>query len=166
MKTAPLLFITLLSGCAAIDVSKTDAAKDLIGTCYEFKETGELIRTRGSDKEQVMEFTWSYLFLSSETQAHHRESNGGAELISKLSPGTRLKIRKIVNYPYGSAGRCWVIKADLLNVDTNKELVEIPSCWVWDEPIWVAPSSPYALEKDEKKKLRIETPVLKSSPCS
>ncbi|WP_020411269.1 hypothetical protein [Microbulbifer variabilis] len=166
MKAITLTLIILLSGCAAIDVSETDLARDLIGKCYEFREAGELLRTEGSDKERVMKFTWSYLFLSAESQDHHRESNGGDELVRVLEPGTQLKIRKVINYPYGSAGRCWIVKAELLNIDTKGEYVELPSCWVWDKPIWVYPQSPYELEHDSAKKLRIETPVLRASSCS
>lgn len=159
-----IFFVVLLAGCAAIDVSETDPVKELIGACYKFKEAGELVRTEGSDKERVMKYTSSYLFLSSVTESHHRENNGGAKLLKILEPGSKLKIVKVINYPYGSAGRCWVVKADLLAVDTGDELVEIPSCWVWDEPIWVSPKSPDTLKGNQK--LEINTPVLEPTSCS
>ncbi|WP_139172568.1 hypothetical protein [Onishia taeanensis] len=166
MKLIVFAFLALLSGCAAVDVSETDVARDLVGNCYEFREPAEVIRVKGSDKEQVMKFTQSYLFVSAVSEDRNRGGYGGGELIRILAPGTRLKIRRVIDYPYGSAGRCWVVKADLLNIDTNGDLVEMPSCWVWDNPIWVAPESPHTLERVSTKKLRIDTPVLRASSCS
>ncbi len=57
-----IFVVVLLSGCAAIDMSESEPVKDLIGACYKFKQAGELVRTIGSDKESVMEYTSSYLF--------------------------------------------------------------------------------------------------------
>ncbi|MDO6721592.1 hypothetical protein Q4575_19490 [Psychrosphaera sp. 1_MG-2023] len=167
MKISTLLYLFLLSGCAATDISKSNVASDIVGKCYEFTEQGKLLRVEGSDKERVMKFTLSYLFLTSESQNHHLKNNDG-ELVTSLELGTKIKITKVIDYPYGSAGRCWVIKAELLGFDTKGESVEIPSCWVWDEPIWVTPMSPFmqAIDSNEQQKLRIATSVLAPSTCS
>ncbi|MFC6327146.1 hypothetical protein [Alloalcanivorax gelatiniphagus] len=165
MKISVLVLLAFLSGCAAVDVSKTDVVGGIVGKCYEFTEEGELLKVSGSDKERVMKFTWSYLFLSTEGQSLRRK-NKDVELVKTLEPGTKLEITKVIKYPYGSAGQCWVVKARLLDVDTKGKAVEIPSCWVWDKPIWVSPESPSQLEQGPEHELRVDTPVLTPSPCS
>lgn len=165
MKIMLLLSILFLSGCAATDVSQSDRVKGIIGQCYQLTETGELMDKPGSDKESVMQFTLSYLFLSSKTHRHAQQWAGDGKLIQQLPVGTKLKIAKVIDYPYGSAGRCWVVKAKLLGVDTKGKLVEIPSCVVWDQPIWVSPATPYQLASEPAKELRIHTPVLAPTGC-
>lgn len=87
----------------------------------------------------------------------HRWSEKGA-LLATLPPGDRLIIDYVVDYPYGSTGRCWVIKVRLLDSDVEDQ-VEIPSCWVWDDPIWIEPRSPHSTKDADR--LRMVTHILR-----
>ncbi len=157
-----LLFFSVLTGCASVDVSNKSFSQSIMNKCYELTEVGQLILAKGSDKERVLKFSTNYLFLSVESQTHHREK--GAEQVALLQPGSRLRINKVINYPYGSVGNCWVIKAGLLDFDTEGRSVEIPSCFVWDRPIWVEPNSPHAFD-DGVVPLMISTPALRDAKC-
>lgn len=162
MRLIILLCVSVLAGCTAVDVSNEDFAEGIINQCYELTEVGQLILARGSNKERVLSFSLEYFFLSVESQTHYREQD--AKQISLLEPGNRLKIQKIINYRYGSVGDCWVVKTDLLDFDTAGRSVEIPSCFVWDRPIWVEPGSPHAFDNGIVP-LRINTPALRHVEC-
>ena len=164
LRSLIIIVISLLTGCASVDVTNENFSKNISGVCLETTDQVDVIAVRGLDKERVLKFTSNYLILSGKNENHRFKKRGTR--VKELEFGTKLKITKIIDYPYGSSGHCWVVKAKIYDSELIDKSVELPSCWVWDEPIWVAPKSPHEISKGNFN-LDFSTKYLKgSSGCT
>lgn len=58
-------------------------------------------------------------------------------IISTLPKGTVIKITKLVQYPWGTNGYYWTIRAELINTEGNHVEVELPTNSVLAFPTWL-----------------------------
>ncbi len=151
-----LFILLMVSSCSSMDVTFEEYAKELNGQCLVLTEPLALFEVRGSDKISVSSFSSSYLMLGSADGPHRFIKK--SKMVDGFQKGDSLIVRKIINFPYGSAGSCWVVKVS--HQRYKDRLIEIPSCWVWDQPIWVSPSSP-ATQTAKGGQLHITTDKLK-----
>ena len=151
--------LMLLTGCFSKDITRDQLASGIVNSCFELTEPGLLIQARGEDKARHF-LTFHFLALSVEGQNHRWQRDG--LILRRLPIGTRLIIDQVVDYPYGFSGNCWIVKVKLLETEV-KDSVEIPSCFLYDQPIWVTPRSPHDIKHGEQ--LRIETEALTPSAC-
>lgn len=150
-----IFLIPILSSCAAKDVTINSFAKTIADKCFQLTKDLTIYEVQGSDKDKVSSFTSSYLMVGDPSEKQRFIKKGKA--VGTIVKGEKLLITKVVDFPYGSAGRCWVVKA---RYNKNDPLIEIPSCWVWEQPIWVEPLSPIEQQKTDKK-LQIKAEQLK-----
>lgn len=145
-----LMLLPLLCSCVSYDVTDDVYVHSLNNKCYKTTKDLQIYEVRGSDKQNVSSLTSSYLMIGDSTEGQRFTKKN--KVIGVIKKGNKLLIEKVVDFPYGSAGRCWVVK---VNYDKYKgQLLEIPSCWVWEQPIWVSPSSPVE-QKNSGKALTI-----------
>lgn len=163
MRILRLVTALLLTGCATTDVSRFWLASDIQDKCYRLTETTKLIKKRGSDKERALKYTNWYYFLRGESEETNRTQNEQYKSWESLDPGTQIRISKVVHVPFGSAGPCWVVKARIESGPHAGTVAEVPSCWVYDRPLWVSPPTPPDDLQHPDIKLSLVAPQVK--PC-
>jgi hypothetical protein len=66
---------------------------------------------------------------------------GKIRLVGLLPKKTKIKVTKVYNYQLGTMGRCWIVKAKIVDGKFADKVIELPSCIgkepKWVEPIWV-----------------------------
>lgn len=146
----------LLISCAAKDVTRDAFAAKIVDKCFQATKDLVIYEVQGSDKDKVSSYSSSYLIVGDPSENQRFTKTGKS--VGVVKNGEKLLITKVVDFPYGSAGNCWVVKARHKN--TKEQLIEIPSCWVWDQPIWIKPLSPIE-QKNTGEELRIKAEQLK-----
>ena len=58
-------------------------------------------------------------------------------IISTLPKGTVIKIKKLVQYPWGTNGYYWAIRATLMTSEGNQLEIELPTNRVLSFPTWL-----------------------------
>ncbi len=154
-----LLLMPLLISCAAKDVTGDAFAAKIVGKCFQATKDLVIYDVKGSDKDKVSSYSSSYLIVGDPSENQRFTKTG--QPVGFVKNREMLLITKVIDFPYGSAGNCWVVKARHKN--TKGKLLEIPSCWVWDQPIWIEPLSPIE-QKNTDEELLIKAEQLKEVP--
>lgn len=154
-----IFLVPFLVSCAAKDVTSDAFAAKIADKCFKVTKDLNIYEIKGSDKDKVSSFSSSYLMIGDPSEKQRFTKTG--KFIGTVKNGEMLLITKVIDFPYGSAGNCWVVKARHKN--TKGKLLEIPSCWVWDQPIWIEPLSPIE-QKNTDEELLIKAEQLKEVP--
>jgi hypothetical protein len=164
LKFLAFLFLSILSGCSVVVHDKTNApmALTFVGSYYQTVKDGFLYDARCADiKASVQSTEWctgiqafdsgnEYFKTPTNYQAYKSAQEGWDEklftklafekqrsIISDLPKGTVIKITKLVQYPWGTNGYYWAIRAELINSEGNKLEVELPTNRVLAFPTWL-----------------------------
>lgn len=159
-----LLFLSILSGCSVVVHDKTNdpMALPFIGSYYQTVKDGFLYEARCADINAPVQSTeWCtgiQVFDSgneySKTPSNYQEYQSAQEewneklftklafekqrsIISPLPKGTVIKITKLVQYPWGTNGYYWAIRAELINAEGTPLEVELPTNSVLAFPTWL-----------------------------
>ncbi|WP_010366647.1 hypothetical protein [Pseudoalteromonas citrea] len=128
-----VIFILMLSGCTSVVVSDADFAKNINQKCFSVEKPLNIYRFGKSTSNPHIVFTEE----SKSTMPIDFDEK--YELVGTLSTKELIKIIEIVDYPYGSAGRCWKIYA--VSKKHNGKKFELPSCWMDHTTVWFSPHS-------------------------
>lgn len=142
-----------MSSCVSYDRTIDEDAKNLVGTCYEFKKnvvlseywgwgTDFLVQQAGANKctprHDLSEFT--------------KEDLGFLEIpecswipVDIIGERTRFEVTKVVDASNGSNGRCWTLNGKITSGKHAGTIVSIPAChWNWTySPVWLVMESKY-----------------------
>jgi len=163
-----IIFLFILcvgvSSCVSYDGTDDEVAKDLVGTCYEFKEnvvlseywgwgTNFLVQQAGANectpRHSLSEFTKEDLGLFDLPKCSWIP-------IGVLEERTKFEVIKVIDASDGSNGRCWTLDGKITSGKYAGIIVSIPAChWNWTyTPVWLVMESKYEyqlpLEIDDK----------------
>ena len=164
LKFLALFLLSILSGCSVVVHDKTNdpIALSFIGSYYQTVKDGFLYEARCADINASIQSTeWCtgiQAFDSgseySKTPTNYQAYKSAQEewdtklftklafekqrsIISALSKGTVIKITKLVQYPWGTNGYYWAIRADFINTEGNLIEVELPTNSALAFPSWL-----------------------------
>ncbi|MBA6262191.1 hypothetical protein [Colwellia sp. Bg11-12] len=177
MKFLIVLFISILSGCSVVVHDKTNdpIAASFVGNYYKTAKDGFLYKARCADiNGNVQSTEWctglqafnsgnEYATTPANYQTYKSSQKEWDEklftklafekqrsIISQLPQGTVLKITKLVQYPWGTNGYYWAIRAAMITPEGNQLEIELPTNRVLAFPTWL---KGYGVQKLPKFKL-------------
>ena len=133
-----IIFISgyLLTSCALVDYDVTDNVinSQLINKCYELTNktyiteyyglgNGYDIQAAGVNEcypDNIQNINKRYSLFSGRKCPEN--------IIGTLDPGTTITITKAIDKAFGSAGRCWSLKAKITNGVYIGKTVNLPTC--------------------------------------
>lgn len=160
LKFLPFLLVLSLPACTGIvDKSDMPIAKNIVGSYYLTAKDGYLYEARCADIDATIQSTeWCIgiqafdsgneyfktpqdydTYLSNklwwdeklfEKLAFERQRS----IVSPLPKGTTIRITKLVQFPWGSNGYYWAIRAVLIETDNE---IELPTNTVLAFPTWL-----------------------------
>ena len=164
LKYLAILFLAILSGCSVVVHDKTNApiAEGIVGANFMTVKDGFLYKARCADIHASVQSTeWCtgiQAFNSgnqyARTPANFEDYQSAKKqwdeklftklafekqrsIISPLPKGTILKVTKLVQYPWGTNGYYWAIRATLVSSEGNQLEVELPTNSVLAFPTWL-----------------------------
>jgi hypothetical protein len=164
LKFLAVLFISILSGCSVVVHDKTNdpMAITFIGSYFMTSKDGFLYEARCADINATVQSTeWctgvqafnsgnQYATTPANYQAYKSSQKKWDEklftklafekqrsIISPLPKGTILKITKLVQYPWGTNGYYWAIRATMTTPEGNQLEIELPTNRVLAFPTWL-----------------------------
>lgn len=154
-----ILSIFLFSGCAvtSVDLSKNVEYSHIVGQCYELVQPSFVFEGRCADLTGINNN--SELCNSIQAQGKggfptnwndylkHRPSidkrlfdrlafEKQRTMLFPLEPGTKIYLTKLVHHGWGTDGKYWVVRGEILANGSSIE-VELPSFYVHLAPFWV-----------------------------
>lgn len=164
MKYLALVFLLILSGCSVVVHDKTDdpIAKNFVGSYFKTTKDGFLYEAMCADVSATVQSTeWctgiqafnsgnQYATTPNNYNAYKSSQKHWDEklftklafekqrsIISPLPKGTILKVTKLVQYPWGTNGYYWAIRATISTSANQQVEVELPTNSVLAFPTWL-----------------------------
>ncbi|GIU05304.1 hypothetical protein TUM4261_06970 [Shewanella sp. c952] len=164
LKYLALVFFLALSGCSVVVHDKTNdpMASNFVGSFFKTAKDGFLYEARCADISATVQSTeWcigiqafnsgnQYASTPENYEAYQSSQKLWNEklftklafekqrsIISPLPKGTILKITKLVQYPWGTNGYYWAIRATITKPEGNQIEVELPTNRVLSFPTWL-----------------------------
>ncbi len=164
MKFLAILFLSVLSGCSVVVHDKTSdpIAQSFVGSYYQTVKDGFLYEARCADINASIQSTEWCTGLQAfdsgneyaKTPTNYQEYKATQKewdemlftklafekqrsIISLLPKGSVIKITKLVQYPWGTNGYYWAIRATLITPTENQLEIELPTNRVLSFPTWL-----------------------------
>ncbi|GLP96530.1 hypothetical protein [Paraferrimonas sedimenticola] len=148
----------LIAGCVGrVDISQQNLSSEISEKCYS--ATKEMIIYSADTFPNP-----TYELISPKlNKLPWRTSLAPWKVKSTIAKGDVIRITKVYDQSYGTAGSCWEVFATLKS--SSEIEFRIPACWV-DHSVdnWVRPKYPWKQEKTNEK-LRIDTDLLEEVTC-
>jgi uncharacterized protein YceK len=164
LKFLVVLFISVLSGCSIVvhDKSNHPIAQSFVGSYYQTVKDGFLYEARCADIDATYQSTeWciglqafdlenKYSNIPADYQTYkNSQEKFDEKLFTKLAfekqrsitkpipKGTIIQITRLVQYPWGTNGYYWAIRANIYISEESNLEVELPTNRILAYPTWL-----------------------------